>query len=247
MLSEVLELQPAFLNPHTDKPKLLQCVRVDGASDEGPSHDEVMFWWTIRHLENGNLVTSLSSRSSGSSYLNRVELQNGCLARNLFIPSTRNGTYFNEETGKVDQEKLRANLEAAMDVYISRVFCSPCGDTVIHLHKSADSSEYQGCRQDLQVFLKGSKNKKKEQLQKEKPALYAYFQKVWDVRQRHMVPGLPSQYLFLLVCCFSEGCPHPLCQSGQTHSEMTWFPGGPSVKWLGFLCLYLIQSVPGAA
>lgn len=123
-------------------------------------------------------------------------VQNGCLAQghsNLFIPSTLNGTCFNEETGKVDQEKLRANPEAVIDVYISLVSGSPCGDTVIHLHKGADSSEYQGYRQDLQVFLKGSKTKE-EQLQKEKPALYAYFQKVWDVRQRHMAPGLPSQY-----------------------------------------------------
>ena len=44
--------------------------------------------------------------------------------------------------------------------------------------------------------------------------------------------GTWTSFTVLLVCCFSEGCPHPLCQSGQTHSEMTWFPGGPSVKWI---------------
>ena len=149
MLSTVPELQPAFLNPHTSQPKSIECIRVDGAGDEGPSHDEVMFWWTARHIESGNHVTLLSSRSSGSSYLNRVELQNGCLAQghsNLFIPSTLNGPCFNEETGKIDKDKLQANMESAMDVYISRVSGCPCGDTVINLFKGADSSEYQSMR-----------------------------------------------------------------------------------------------------
>ena len=231
LLSVAPELQPSFLNPQTNKPKLIECARVDGASDEGPSHDEVMFWWP--HLECGKLVTLLTSRCSGSSFLNRVELQNGCLSlghSNLFIPSTLNGACIDQQTGKVDREKLRANMESAMDVYIDRVNGSPCGDTVIHLFKGADSTQYQDCRQDLQIFLKGSKVKK-EHMQKEKPAVYSYFQKVWNVRQRHMVPGLPAQYIFLLVCCFVEGCPHPLCQNQQP-TQMSWFPGGPSVRWI---------------
>ena len=90
MLQKVPELQPAFINPKTGAPKLLECIRVDGASDEGPSHDEVQFWWSLHHLKEGKLVTMLSSRSSGASHLNRVELQNGCLAlghSNLFIPN----------------------------------------------------------------------------------------------------------------------------------------------------------------
>lgn len=155
---------------------------MDGAGDGGPAHEKVMFWWTARHLENGNLVTLVSSRSSGSSYMNRVELQNGCLAEghsNLFIPSTMNGACFNEETGKIDENKLQTNMEAAMDVYISRVSGSPCGDTVIHLHKGAESSEFQCMRKDMHIFLKRSK-KKKDQLQQEKPAIYSYFQSVWD-------------------------------------------------------------------
>ena len=67
-------------------------MRVDGATDEGPAHEEVQFWFTVRHLEEGRMASLLSSRSSGSSYL--VELQNGCLSRgyaNLFIPSTLGG------------------------------------------------------------------------------------------------------------------------------------------------------------
>ena len=89
------EFEPAFLNHKTDEAKKIECIRVDGAADEGPSHEEVQFWWTARHLEAGKLVTLMNSRSSASSYLNKVELQNCVLSlrhANLFIPSTLNGT-----------------------------------------------------------------------------------------------------------------------------------------------------------
>ena len=91
-------------------------------------------------LEALKLATLLSSRSSGSSYLNRVELQNGCLAlghTNLFIPSTLGGSSFNPETGAVDMERVKVNLDLATDVYISRVNECPCGETVIHLYRGA--------------------------------------------------------------------------------------------------------------
>ena len=83
------ELQPVFVNLQTDLSKFIECVRVDGAADEGPSHEEVQFWWSARHLSRGRVVTLVTTRSSGSSYLNRVELQNGCLSlghANTFIP-----------------------------------------------------------------------------------------------------------------------------------------------------------------
>ena len=73
----------------------LDCVRVDGASDEGPNHEEVQFYWTKSHLNKGKVATLITTRSSGSSYLNRVELQNGCLSRGhsgTFIPSTMAGS-----------------------------------------------------------------------------------------------------------------------------------------------------------
>lgn len=82
-----------------------------GASDEGPSHDEVQFFWTLEHLNNSRLATLVTVRSSGSSYLNRVELQNGCVTRghaNVFIPSTLNGSCM--KAAKVDQEILNKNL-----------------------------------------------------------------------------------------------------------------------------------------
>ena len=146
MLSKIPDLQSVFTNPSTGKPKAIECVRVDGASDEGPSHDEVKFWWTSRHYRSEKVMTLVSSHSSGSSYLNKVELQNGCLAlghTNLFIPSTLGGPMFNPDTGEVDKDRLRNNMELATSVYIDRVNHSPCGDTVIHLYQGADSSNTQ--------------------------------------------------------------------------------------------------------
>ncbi len=35
----------------------VECIRVDGAGDEGPSHLEVQYFWTKRHLEEGSLAT----------------------------------------------------------------------------------------------------------------------------------------------------------------------------------------------
>jgi len=46
MLEGTTEVAPAFLNPVTEQRKQIQCIRVDGACDEGPSHEEVQFFWT---------------------------------------------------------------------------------------------------------------------------------------------------------------------------------------------------------
>lgn len=178
MLMKMPELQSAFMNPFTgEKKKQIDCIRVDGASDEGPSHDEIRFWWAARHVEQEKLVTLLTSRSSGASYLNKVELQNGCLAlahTNLFIPSTLNGSPFSSKTGEVDMERLKSNLELATTVYIECANNAPCGQTTINLYKGAASEDLQAKRESLMVFLKGSK-RKKEQFQQENPELYKYF------------------------------------------------------------------------
>lgn len=42
MLSQLPELQPAFMNTLTNLPKHIECVRVDGATDEGPSHEVLL-------------------------------------------------------------------------------------------------------------------------------------------------------------------------------------------------------------
>jgi len=94
----------------------VECIHEDGTSDEGPSHEEVQFWWTANHLSKGRVVTFVTNRSSGSSYLNWVELQNGCLSlahASTFIPSTLAGSCTNPESGVVD--KLRENLDPAAD------------------------------------------------------------------------------------------------------------------------------------
>ena len=109
ILEDKEELSPAFTNPTTGLRKSIDCIRVDGAMDEGPSHEEVQYWWTKRHLMREKVVTIVTTRSSGSSYLNRVELQNGCLSRghaNTFIPSTLAGSCVDPETGVIDTSKL---------------------------------------------------------------------------------------------------------------------------------------------
>ncbi len=192
--------------------KSIECVRVDGATDEGPSHVEVQFMWTERHINHSKLCTLVTTRFAGGSYLNKVELQNGCLAlghSNLFIPSTINGSNF-DSNRKLDETKLKQNLEAAIDVYISTVNGSLCGGKPIHLVKGAQdelSKKYQERRQRLIIFLRGTKKKKME-LKAGYPEEYNYFSKVLDVQGRHMVPSLPSNYVFMLRLCYQKDCIH---------------------------------------
>lgn len=237
MLLNKDELRPVFVNSDTDLPKPITCVRVDGASDEGPSHLEVQFWWTEYHLSQGNYMTLLTSRSSGSSYLNRVELQNGCLAQahsNVFIPSTLKGSCFNSDKGTIDQDLLKENLELATDVYINRCNQCPCGETVINLYRGADSSKWQELRPLLIVFLKG-KQQRVAELKQQHPEEFSFLTSVWSIRNRHMVPGLPEQYMFLLRCCLQPDCIHPFCLKAQDNPDCiprVWYPLGPSIKYL---------------
>ena len=215
--------------------KPIDCIRVDGAGDEGPSHDTVQYWWTEWHLNNSKVATLVTTRCSGSSYMNRVELQNGCLSlghANTFIPSTLAGTNFDNESGSINEGKLKENLNLAITAYISRVSGCPCGDSNILLYRGADSTSLQAVTSYLDTFLKGSK-KQKEALQSQQPELYERFQKVWNIRNRHMVRNLPSSYIFFLKCCYDKDCPHPVCQSG-TELTLTWYPGGPTIDHLPF-------------
>ena len=124
MLENCESMAQAFINPVTKTPKQIECIRVDGASDEGPTHEEVQFLWTERHFEKQSFATLVSARNSGASYLNRVELKNGCLAlghANLFIPSIFDGSCLDPTTGKVDPVKLAHNMDLATEVYMNRV------------------------------------------------------------------------------------------------------------------------------
>jgi len=190
MLKTKEELNNVFYNE--DGLKKLLCVRVDGGSDEGPMHKEVQFFWTLEHLKNTRLVILITTRSSGSSYLNRVELQNGCLTRghsNLFIPSTLSGTCM--ESGHINDQALKTNLQKALDVYLSHVNYCPCGDTVIQLFEGADANDFMVYREHLRTFLKGSKTFLKKILHQEHPGLYKLLKDVWELREQHMIKGYP--------------------------------------------------------
>ena len=124
----------AFLNDEANS-KEIECIRVDGATDEDPSHVEVQFLWCKRHVSKKTRITLVTTRCSGDSYLNRVELQNGCLSRghsNTFVPSTLHDPPYSDD-GQFDKEKYKENMSAAIDQYIKRVDGTPCMKTFIHL------------------------------------------------------------------------------------------------------------------
>jgi hypothetical protein len=237
MLVNEPSLRPVFLNKHSDLPKLIDFIRVDGSVDEGPVHEVVQYFWTDWHFSQKKVATLVTTRSSGSSYLNRVELQNGCLAlghANTFIPSTLGGSCVDFDTGNIDEEKVKRNLSLAIDAYISRVDGCPCGETKINLYGGSDSTNMQSICSNLGIFLKGSK-KAKTNLQQQEPELFNRFKMIWGIRKRHMVLGLPTSYIFFLKCCFQGDCVHPICQKGGKCEDYYWYPGGPSISHLPFV------------
>ncbi len=113
--------------------------------------------------EKSTIACLVTSQNSGSSYLNRVELQNGCLAlahANVFIPLTLGGSCMDSTTRKIDEEKYDKNMDLATDVYISRVNKCPCGDSVIHLYHGANSLEHQEIHKYFLQYAKGNKKQK---------------------------------------------------------------------------------------
>ena len=68
MLQSNDELEPWM------KDKAVDCIRVDGAGDEGPSHYEVHFHRTERNFLLGKNARIVTTRHSGGSYLNREEM-----------------------------------------------------------------------------------------------------------------------------------------------------------------------------
>ncbi|CAB4016500.1 Hypothetical predicted protein [Paramuricea clavata] len=96
--------------------KPIDCIRVDGAGDEGPAHVEVQFLRTERHLLKQKICTIVTTRNSGGSYLNPVELMNGCIAKahaNIYIPSTLAGG--NSNASGLDADKLTENVDLATE------------------------------------------------------------------------------------------------------------------------------------
>lgn len=233
MLHKKDAIKPAFYNRNTGLPKTIECIQVDGGGDEGPAHVEVQYWWTVRHIEQATQVTMVTSRNSGASYRNRVELQNGCLAlvhANVFIPSTLNGNCV-DGSGETNMNILENNLNSAIDVYIDRVDGAPCASTGVHLYKGPKSDTYQKENEHFKVFIKGNKAAK-EKLKKTPPELFAKFERVWGIRKMHLETTYPLKYIFLLRCCYKDGCDHPVCLKGRPIEESTWYPNGPPVSYI---------------
>lgn len=113
--------------------KEIECVGVDGGADVGPVHHEVQFLWTERHVVKPAKIILFTTRCSGDSYLNRVELQKASLSKghsNTFIPSTLCVSPLSENGG-IDKEKLKANMSAAVDQCIKRMDGTPSMKTKI--------------------------------------------------------------------------------------------------------------------
>ena len=106
---------------------------------------------------------------------------------------------------------------------------------MIQLYRGADSSKWQELRPLLNIFLKG-KQEQVIELKEPHSEAYSFFTTVWSVRNHHIVPNLPEQYVFFLRCCLQPGCLHPLCLKAQDHPDCVipnaWFPSGPSVMYL---------------
>ena len=215
--------------------KTIDCIRDDGGADEGPSHLEVQFRWIEWHLIEEKELTLVTTRNSGASCFNFVELQNGIVGRahaNLFIPSTLCGSA-ETQSGRISQERFQENMEAALQVYLDRVNEIPFGSSVIKMYRGATdqrAAQMKQERTDLLVFPRGTKSAKKEL--KEKPNHYHHFEEIWSIRERHMVKNSPSEYVFVLRACYEAECNHPICHIGRPTDELVWYTGGPSVQFL---------------
>ena len=91
--------------------------------------------------------------------------------------------------------------------------------------------KYQEKRTHLETVLKGSQVRKQE-LRVKSPTLYDSFEEIRNLWERHMVKGLPKNYIFQLLPCYHNGCPHPVCLSGKPLEEKCWYEGGPLLSYL---------------
>ena len=94
-----------FLDENTGKSKRIECIRVDSGHDEAPCFEEVQCFWTKRHFERPTHVQLVTSRHSGGSNLNCVELQNGCEV-NVRIPSVSNVNQIQNFSGTPEDHLL---------------------------------------------------------------------------------------------------------------------------------------------
>ena len=133
-----------------------------------------------------------------------------------------------------DFSKKKKKTGKPTDVYISKCDNAAFGESSIRLFKGSRDDlarNYKNRRPHLITFLSGTQ-KKKEKLMKENPTLFEYFTEIWKLRDRHMVIGLPSHYIFQLLPCYKEECVHPVCKRGRPEKEPVWYEGGPALSYL---------------
>ena len=127
-------------------------------------------------------------------------------------------------------EKFKSNIREAIDVYIRRVDDTPAMGTSIKLYPGVEDSPFVRRRPALLTFLKGSAVKRAD-LKRKQPVLYQKFEKVWQVRNAHMVDThIPTKYLFMLRCCGAADCEQPACTGAPL--DLRWYPDGPSINVL---------------
>ena len=81
------------------------------------------------------------------------------------------------------------------------------------------------------AYLFRCKKIEKQALKENDATLYNYFEKIWGVRNRHMVKNLPQPYVFMLLPCKMKDCPHPKCQPSAKDFDNTCFPNGPKLNY----------------
>ena len=69
------------------------------------------------------------------------------------IPSTLAGSCIDQNTGQVNEAKLRENLSLAISLYISRVDGCPMGDTTISLYEGSTPMEHHTDSEKIEIFL----------------------------------------------------------------------------------------------
>ncbi len=130
--------------------------------------------------------------------------------------------------GNFSHEKFKKNIQSAIKVYRERVDGTRAMETEISLFPGIEDSMYHRRRENLLVFLSGSKTAK-NQLKHRIPKLWKHFEKVWEVRRNHLVKTpIPHNLAFVLNCCGDETCPHPRCSGSEIIAR--WSPSGPAVK-----------------
>ena len=119
-------------------------------------------------------------------------------------------------------------MDQAADIYISRCDGAPCGEPKICLFKGANSAPNEDLRNDILVYIKGTRSQKKA-LRQNKQSRWTFLENIWGVRNRHVISDLPSQCVLLLRCCMESDCPHPICKQGTELAP--WFMDGPTLQY----------------